>query len=325
MNNRKYIVTGGAGFIGSWVTRRILQSNPSAEVEIIDNLCSGTVSRIQGLLDSKRAKLHQLDLKDFKAIEHIFAGVDEVYHFAANPDIAKAASDPTVDFYEGTLLTQNMIEAARRAGVSKVVYASGSGVYGDRHLDLLDESEPNMQPISPYGASKLGCEAMLCAYGFMYGIKITCFRFGNVVGGGQTHGVGYDFLRRLRANPEALEILGDGRQTKPYVHVSDVVDAVTTLPTDQVSVMEVYNIAPDDQMSVSDIADCVVDILQIKPNRPRFVFTGGDRGWKGDVPVVLLSAEKARSRGWMPKFNSHSAIRQSIIEMLNGNDAGGAI
>ncbi len=317
-----YLVTGGAGFIGSWVTRELIKKDPNAEVEIIDNLCSGTIGRVQGLLSTGRVRLHKIDLKAFGEIERIFLGVDQVFHFAANPDIAKAATDPTVDFYEGTLLTQNMVEAARRAGVKKIIYASGSGVYGERNKDNLTEEEGRMFPISPYGASKLGCEVMLSAYGYMYDMQITCFRFGNVVGGGQTHGVGYDFLRRLKEKALYLEILGNGNQTKPYIHVSDVVSAVVNLPKDQKSVIEVYNIAPDDQISVKEIANYVVQALDMDKQPPEFKFSGGDRGWKGDVPVVVLNSTKARKHGWTPKYTSHQAIKKSLSEMIQQIDAG---
>ena len=316
----RFLVTGGAGFIGSWVCRRLLELNNNSEIIIVDNLCSGTVSRVSDLLANGNVVLHQYDLKDFSLIERSFSGVDTVYHFAANPDIAKAASDPTIDFYEGTLLTQNVIEACRQNNVKSIVYASGSGVYGEKGDASLSEDRVEMRPISPYGASKLGCEAMLCAYSHMYGIKSSCFRFGNVVGGRQTHGVGFDFLRRLKKDPNNLVILGDGSQLKPYVYIEDVVNALTSIPQKQDSIFDVFNIAPTDAISVNDIAKIVINSLSLSIEDVKLHYTGGDRGWKGDVPQVHLDTSKANKLGWKCIHSSFKAMQRSIDDMINAGE-----
>ena len=318
---KKIVITGGAGFIGSWVLRKLFLSHKDTEFSIIDNLCSGSSETIKRYTDTDRVKLYKVDLKNIDEIKHIFANATDVYHFAANADIAKATTDPMVDFFEGTLLTQNVIESARVNGIKNLIYASGSGVYGEKKLLSLKEQEANMEPISPYGASKLGCEAILSAYSHMYDIKCTCFRFGNVVGGGQTHGVGYDFVNRLKKDSTKLTILGNGKQSKPYVHVSDVVNAVTTLPFEHTNKFEVYNIAPTDQISVNEIAREIFNQLNIN-NDIELTYTGGDRGWKGDVPIVVLDAGKARLHGWKEQYNSHEAISKSIKELISGLDAG---
>ena len=311
-----FLVTGGAGFIGSWMCKKLFSRFPDCNIIILDNLCSGTLGHISELLDSKRVSFYEVDLKDFSLIETYFKDVNYVYHFAANPDIAKAAADPTVDFYEGTLLTQNVVEAARRGNVSNIVYASGSGVYGEKGSSSVLEDGNMMRPISPYGASKLGCESILCAYSYMYNMRVSCFRFGNVVGGKQTHGVGYDFLKRLRNNPTKLSILGDGTQNKPYVYIADVIDALTLLPSNQKNQFDVFNIAPKDTITVNEIAKCVIEILEIPENKVQFEYSGGDRGWKGDVPEVHLDTTKARLLGWKNLYSSRQAIIASINDMM---------
>ena len=145
-----------------------------------------------------------------------------MFHFASNPDIAKAVTQPDIDFWEGTFLTQNLLEAMRVAGVPRLIYASGSGVYGDTGQTAVTETYSPLLPISTYGASKLACEALICSYTHMFDLHGVAFRFANVVGPRQTHGVAYDFIRRLREHPTPLEILGDGRQSKSYIHVDDV-------------------------------------------------------------------------------------------------------
>ncbi|MEC8085985.1 MAG: NAD-dependent epimerase/dehydratase family protein [Pseudomonadota bacterium] len=321
---KKIVITGGAGFIGSWVLRELFLKYEDAEFAIIDNLCCGSSKTIERYIATDRVILYEVDLKNIDKIQHIFKDATDVYHFAANADIAKATANPTVDFYEGTLLTQNVIESARVSNIKNFIYASGSGVYGEKKLLSISEDEPLMEPISPYGASKLGCESILSAYSHMYDIKCTCFRFGNVVGGGQTHGVGFDFVNRLKDDPTQLTILGDGEQSKPYVHVSDVVKAVTTLPFKHTNKFEVYNIAPTDQISVNQIAKEIFHQLKINDDI-NITYTGGDRGWKGDVPIVVLDAGKARLHGWKEEYSSHEAISKSIKELISGLHAGSSV
>ena len=235
---------------------------------------------------------------------------------AANPDIAKAATEPDIDFRQGTVLTQLVLEALRKANCKRLIYSSGSGVYGDTGEHYVAEDYSPMEPISTYGASKLGCEVLISSYCHMFGLKASVFRFGNVVGGRQTHGVAYDFIRRLTANPTTLQILGDGTQSKPYIYVEDVIDAVSTVLSNQTKSFEVFNVAPRDYLSVSEIANIVINELNIAPNDCVFEYSGGQRGWKGDVPIVRLLTNKIESLGWLPKFNSSQAIRRSVKEMI---------
>jgi UDP-glucose 4-epimerase len=226
-------------------------------------------------------------------------------------------AEPSVDFWEGTYLTNNVLEAIRRTGVGRLTYASGSGVYGDTG-ELAVHEELSLRPISPYGASKLGCEAMISAYCHMFGIRALALRFANVVGPNQTHGVAYDFIRRLRAEPAELPILGDGTQSKSYVHVDDVVDALLGLFPEGAG-MEVLNIATEDYLTVCEIADLVVERLGLADVEYRF--GGGPRGWKGDVPVVRFDSSRARARGWANRRSSREAMAASIDAMVHQLDA----
>ncbi|GHV84389.1 UDP-glucose 4-epimerase [Spirochaetia bacterium] len=235
---------------------------------------------------------------------------DIVYSFASNPDISKAITQPDIDFWEGTYLINNIIEAMRRTGTNKLLYASGSGVYGEAGLEPIKEDMPDMRPISTYGASKLACEALICSYSFMFGIKAAAFRFANVVGPNQTHGVGYDFVRRLLSEPNHLQILGDGTQDKSYIYVYDVISAMRLIEDKYLNGFDVYNVATLESITVTGIADVVTGIMGLQ--NVQYEYTGGNRGWKGDVPVIKLDSNKIRNLGWKNKYTTKEAIFESV-------------
>jgi UDP-glucose 4-epimerase len=302
-------VAGGAGFIGSHLTHELLR-DPTQEVVVFDNLTSGSVAHLDGLLDDPRLHIVEADLQNQEKVVEAMRGVDHVYLLAANPNIAAAVEDPGLDFWQGTYLTHNVIEAVRINGVPRITYASGSGVYGDRGTDLLDEESGSLIPVSTYGASKLACEALLAAYAHMFGIHAVVFRFANVIGARQTHGVTYDFVRRLREEPTELRILGDGRQSKSYIHVSDVVSAMLTLTDRGWDGFEVFNAGTGDYVTVTEIADLVVERMGL--TGVRYEYTGGVRGWKGDVPVVRMRSDKLAALGWRCRHSSIEALLDSI-------------
>jgi UDP-glucose 4-epimerase len=307
-------VAGGAGFIGSHLVHELLRRYDD-EVVVFDNLTSGQRSYLAGVLDDPRLELVVADLQDLDRVSDAMAGCEHVYLFAANPDIARAVTEPTIDFWQGTYLTQNVVEAARRTGAKRITYASGSGVYGDRGTELLDEDFGPLIPVSTYGASKLGCEALLAAYSHMFGLDAVVFRFANVVGSRQTHGVTYDFVRRLLIDPTRLQILGDGRQSKSYIHVSDVVAAMLMLTDQGWSGFEVFNVSTIDYLTVTEIADLVTERMGL--TGVTYEYTGGRRGWKGDVPVVRFSATRLGARGWVCGRTS----REALIESIDSNIA----
>lgn len=309
------LVTGGCGFIGSHVVRYLLEQDGITHVSVVDNLCSGSLGHLRGADSDPRFELHEIDLKDADALNGVFEhGPDHVFHFAANPDIARATTEPSIDFWEGTYLTQNVLEAMRRTSTTRLTYASGSGVYGDRSHLLPNEDFGPLVPVSTYGASKLGCESLIAAYCHMFGFTAAAFRFANVVGDGQTHGVTYDFVRRLRSDPETLEILGDGTQDKSYVHVDDIVRAMFIATPDPGSGFRVFNVGTGDSVTVRRIADLVTEEMGL--TGVEYVFTGGPRGWRGDVPVVHFDDSRIRALGWKPLYSSEEAIRSSIRHNL---------
>jgi len=317
-----YLIVGGAGFIGSYFVDRLLSDASVRRVTIFDNFSSGRRWHFAPHAQDPRLTVVENDVKNLDALTEAMRGHQAVIHLASNPDIARAAREPDIDFHAGTALTQNVVEAVRRAGVKKILYASGSGVYGDIGEIEAGEAFGPMVPISTYGASKLAGEAMISAYCAMFGIVGRAFRFGNVVGGRQTHGVGYDFLRRLLADGSRLEILGDGYQSKSYVHVSDIIQAVLHVAATTPEPYRVYNVATLDYVTVREIAALAIDVVGLKADQVELSFTGGDRGWKGDVPVVRMNSQLVRATGWANKLTAHEAIRRSLEEMLPRIKAG---
>ncbi len=309
-----YFLVGGAGFIGSHFADVLLASPLTRRVTIFDNFSSGREWHLERHRSDPRLLVVRADASDANALAVTMEGHDWVIHLASNPDISLAVEKPEIDFYRGTLLTNNVVEAMRRAGLRRLLYPSGSGVYGDAGDTVVAEDYSPLRPVSTYGASKLAGESLIASYCSMFGFRACVFRFGNVVGARQTHGVGYDFLRRLAAQPKRLRILGDGRQSKPYIHVSDVVAAALCAAQKAAAPFSVFNVATDDAVTVTEIAELAVAALAL-PGKPAFDYTGGRCGWRGDVPIVRLDSSRIRSLGWFPKWNSREAVRQSLQEL----------
>jgi UDP-glucose 4-epimerase len=309
---RRYLIVGGAGFIGSHFTDRLLREEGTETVTIYDNFSSGREWHYTGWVGDARLTVVRGDVREQDRLLDAMRGHEVVIHLASNPDIARAVTEPAIDFDEGTALTHAVVEAMRLCQVRTILYASGSGVYGDLGESEAAEDHGPLIPISTYGASKLAGEAMIGAYSFMFGLVGRAFRFGNVVGPRQTHGVGLDFVRCLMAEPGRLRILGDGRQSKSYIHVTDVVEAVLTALRSETAPYRAYNVATGDYVTVAEIADMAVEAVGLTPGSVDFEFTGGDRGWKGDVPVVRLNTDRIRSLGWTNHLTSAEALRSSL-------------
>ena len=315
---RSWCVVGGAGFIGSTLVGRLLAEERVDRVVVLDNLSSGSREMLGGSLGDSRVDLIVGDCGDPEVSSRALEGVDVVVHLASNPDIARAVTEPEIDFSSGTLLTNSVVEAARTQGVNTIVYASGSGVYGDLGDLEIPEDHGPLRPVSTYGASKLAGEALVCAYAHMFGLRGRAFRFANVVGPRQTHGVGYDFLNKLAGDPTRLEILGDGRQSKCYIAIADVLDAILGVidePGDLPD--EVFNVSTDDALSVDEIAAAACRASGLDPAAVVFDHTGGRGGWNGDVPVVRLDTSRIRSRGWAPKRSSAAAMEWALASMAD--------
>ena len=322
----RIFISGGAGFIGSHFAKKIRDSIPFAHIVIYDNFSSGSLGHVAHLLKDKEVTVIKADIKDFEKLSSCMNGVDLIVHFAANPDIAKAVTKPDIDFWEGTYLTQNILEAMRVNNIKNILYTSGSGVYGDQPNIEFQESYGPCFPISTYGASKLACEALISSYCHMFGMKGCAFRFANVVGPKQTHGVGYDFIRRLRQNPSWLRILGDGTQSKSYIYVEDVIDAMLLVyensKNEDAPCFDIFNVATDDYITVTDIARIATDIAGLSKDSVNYQYTGGDRGWKGDVPKVLFDVSKIKKLGWRASKTSFQAIEASITSMYQELEKG---
>jgi UDP-glucose 4-epimerase len=294
----RYFITGGAGFIGSHFTDRLLSESSVRGVTLFDNFSSGREWHYAHHLNDSRLRVVRGDVKDTESLTKAMQDHDVVIHLASNPDIARAAVEPEIDFREGTLLTNNVVEAMRRSGTKTILYASGSGVYGDLGETETAEDHGPLTPISTYGASKLAGEALISAYCHMFELTGRVFRFGNVVGPRQTHGVGFDFLRQLLKNPRKLRILGDGTQSKSYIYVRDIVEAVLLAARRTKERFAAYNIATD-YITVTEIAHLAAECAGLDPGSVEFEYTGGNRGWKGDVPIVRLNADRIRGLGWV--------------------------
>ncbi len=310
----RYFVTGGAGFIGAHLVNVLLDTTPS-EVTVFDNFSTGRRWAFFERIHDPRLRIVEADARDQAAVVAAIAGHDVVYHLAANSDIARAAVEPEIDFLNGTLLTHNVLEGMRRAGVKRILFTSGSGVYGEVPPVPIAEEYPRMIPISTYGACKLAGESLISAYCHLFEITGTVFRFANVVGPHQTHGVAYDFLRRLAGDPTRLKIFGDGRQTKPYIHVEDVLAAFRLMEREHRGGFDVFNVGTEDSLTVAEIAGIVAERMGLSDVRHEY--TGGSRGWKADVPVYKLDTTKVRGRGWSSRRNSREAVTAAVDAMLH--------
>lgn len=308
-----FFVVGGAGFIGSHLVDVLLQRKEVRQVTLFDNFSSGRRWHYDHHLQNPRLRVIEGDVKDRSHLTVSLQGHDTVIHLASNPDLSKALKDPDIDFVDGTLLTRNVVEAMRENKIRKIIYISGSGIYGDFGNIELVEDQTFRRPISTYAASKLAGEALISSYSFLFNWTALVFRFANVVGPRQTHGVGFDFVKKLLSNPTTLEILGDGSQSKSYIDVADVARAVLTA-NDKCEDYQVFNVATDDSLSVREIADLAVECLGL--SRVHYKFTGGNRGWAGDIPIVRLNSDRIKNLGWKCERQSKEAIRHSILSML---------
>lgn len=320
ITHRRFFIIGGAGFIGSHFVDRLLKDPNIERVTIFDNFSSGREWHFSQHLRDPRFSVVRGDVKNLEDLKRAMDGHEVVIHLASNPDIAAAVTDPDIDFREGTYLTAHVVEAMRVTSAKRLLYASGSGVYGDIGTTEAAEDFGPLIPISTYGASKLAGEALISSYCHMFDLSACVFRFGNVVGPHQTHGVAFDFLRSLRDDPTRLRILGDGTQSKSYVHVDDVISAVLCAHQRTVERFRSYNVATGDYITVQEIAALVCEVAGVDRAQVRFEFTGGDRGWKGDVPVVRLNTDRIRSLGWRCHRTSAEALRAAIESMLEDAD-----
>ena len=313
----KYFIAGGAGFIGHHVVRRLLKERSGCEIIIYDNLSSGRLEFLNDVKDNPRLKIIIGDIKNLELLVESMKDVDCVWHFASNPNIAAAIENPTIDFYEGTLLTQNILEAMRINGVKKIIYASGSGVYGDAGEIEMDENYSPMLPISTYGASKLAGESLISSYCHMFDITGRIYRFANVIGSSPTHGVILSFIEKLKTNPNELEILGNGKQSKSYIYVEDIIDGILATESVSKKQYDYFNVATQDYIEVNEIANIICEEMHL--NNVEYKMTSNEtRGWKGDIGICRFNTNKIRSYGWKNKYTTKEAIRLVVREIIDG-------
>ncbi len=310
----KVLVTGGTGFIGSNLVDYLMKCG--YEVVVLDNLSSGNIKNIEHLTKNKNFSLIKGDLLKNEDIEKSLTGVSKVYHLAANPEVRVGESSPKIHFDQNILASFNLLEAMRKNDINDIIFTSSSTVYGDAKTIPTSEEYPTM-PISTYGASKLAVEGLISSYFHTYGIKSMVFRFANVIGKRSNHGVIVDFIKKLRNNPNELEILGDGKQTKSYLYIDDCIDGMLFAEEKSKGGFDVFNLGSEDKLNVREIADLVVKGLRLK--NVEYKFTGGyqGRGWKGDVKFMQLSIEKIKKIGWKPKYNSEESVRKTIEDVKN--------
>ena len=312
------LITGGAGFIGSHLVDRIMAKG--RPVRVVDNLSTGSLVNLNSWLDNPQFKFIQGDIKNKNVARKVMKGVDLVFHLASNPEVRVDVVDPDTHFRENLVATFNVLEAMRTNDVSYIVFTSSSTVYGEPNVFPTPVNYTPLHPISVYGASKLGCEALISSFCHTFHIRGLILRLANIVGRRAKHGILVDFIRKLQCDPSQLEILGDGNQEKSYLHIDDCIDAMI-LATEHFlkgsSSFEVYNIGSRDQVKVRRIAEIVAEEMGLE--NIEFRFAGGidgGRGWKGDVKKMLLSVEKLSRLGWRPKLDSEQAIRRATRELL---------
>ena len=308
------LVAGGAGFIGSHLIDSLIAEGHM--VICADKLIMGRTNIVH-LNGNANFKLYEVELSDQSNVDRIFADecIDVVYHLAANSDIQKGGSDPSIDFNDTLLTTRALLEGMRKYGVKKMFFASTSAVYGEI-LDIrLTETTGGIMPVSYYGVAKLASEAIISSYVSMCDMSVVIFRFPNVIGPRLTHGAVYDFIRKLRNNPTELEILGNGTQCKPYIYVLDLIEAIVQITQEFTPGEQVYNISViSEGTTVTHIAEIVVEELGLE--NVLFTYTGGDRGWKGDVPRFSYDISKVLATGWLPKHTSDEAVRQTVKDVI---------
>jgi len=304
-------VVGGAGFIGSHLTDRLVSRGP---VTLYDNLSVGKPAFVAEPLASRRATLVQADALDLDALTKAMRGHDVVFHLAANPEARWGLERTRLDLEQGTIATYNVLEAARTNGVKRLLFASSGTVYGNTSA-VCGEMDLGHLPISLYGASKLAGEGLVAAYCECFGLRGLICRFGNVVGARGTHGAILDFCKKLKAHPDHLDVLGDGSQAKPYLHVSDCADGMLYV-LDHAPAGEnpaIYNLAPPDVTSVRAIAEAVVKASPYPT--ARIEFGESKQGWPGDVPKSRVKPDKLAALGFKVTHTSDDAVRMSVEQV----------
>lgn len=308
----RILVTGGAGFIGSHLDDALIARGH--QITVVDNLVLGRKENISHLMENPQFKFEEVDILDVEAMHRVFeeGQFEMVYHLAANSDIQKGGKDPMVDYQLTFNTTFQMLQLMKEFGIKKFFFASTSAIFGETY-DVLNEDYGPLKPVSNYGAGKLASEAFISAFSSTYGIQTWITRFPNVVGERFTHGVIYDFIHKLQKNPEELEVLGNGEQCKPYVYVKDLVEGILYVIDHANEPYNVYMLGSDSRTKVKEIAAMVIEEMGLQA---KIRYTGGDRGWVGDVPEFRYDLTKVNTLGWTAPHNSNDSVRLAIQKAL---------
>jgi UDP-glucose 4-epimerase len=302
LSDKRVLVTGGAGLVGSHLAKRLAADN---HVVVADDLSKGSRDRV-----TDDAEFVQADMTDPDDVaEVVTADLDVVFHFAAYTDTNY--DDDRKLFEENGAMTYNVLERMDEVGVDKIAFTSSSTVYGEAPMPTPEDYAP-LEPISIYGSSKLTDESLISTYAHSYGMQAWVYRFANIVGPHQRGNVVPDFIEKLLDDPETLTILGNGRQEKSYLHVEDCIDAMCHVVEHADDDLNIYNLGTRTTTSVNAIADIVSDEMGLDPD---YEYTGGDRGWTGDVPKMRLSIEKLAALGWEPPTSSDDAVRKATRQL----------
>lgn len=307
------LITGGAGFIGAHLSAQLLAAGH--KVVVVDDFTLGSKENVIACLNNPNFVLIEQDATNVDALEGVMKvhKIERVYHLAANSDIQKSAKCPGIDYDKTFNTTYAVVESMRRTGCKKLFFASTSAVYGNKAGVDLTENIGGLAPISYYGGAKLASEAFISSYSFMNDFEVLIFRFPNVIGPGLTHGVIFDFIRKLQNDPTKLEILGDGTQCKPYLYVLDLVDAINDFSHRERKGVEIFNIGVDTATTVNEIADMVCERMGLE--NVEYQYTGGNIGWKGDVPAFQYDLSKIYATGWKPAHNSNESVRDTLAHV----------
>ena len=306
------LVTGGAGFIGSHLDDALILRGH--QITVLDNLVLGRKENITHLMSNPQFKFVEADILDYKTMHEVFekGKFEMVYHLAANSDIQKGGKDPLVDYQLTFNTTFQILQLMKEFSVKNFFFASTSAIYGETY-DMLNEDYGPLRPVSNYGAGKLASEAFISAFSSTYGIQTWITRFPNVVGERFTHGVIYDFIHKLQKNPYELEVLGNGEQCKPYVYVKDLVEGILYVIDHASEPYNVYMLGSDSRTKVKEIAAMVIEEMGLQA---KIRYTGGDRGWVGDVPEFRYDLTKVNTLGWTAPHNSNESVRLAIQKAL---------
>lgn len=309
------VITGGAGFIGSYIAEKLVENG--TDTKVIDNLVTGKKENLSKCFDQDNFSFLEYDLGNLDGIEDHLGDADILFHFAADPEVRTGYSKPEDSFEQNIVNTFNLLQKIKQSKIKKIVFASSSSVYGDAKIIPTNEEYGPLSPISHYGASKLACEAMVSSFCHNYNIEGVILRPANVIGLRGRHGLIWDLVHKLKINQDELELLGDGKQTKSFIHISDAIDGIFFSLNNLQDKVEVFNLGSEDSVEIMDVAKIVCKNMGL--NEIKINLTGGvddGRGWKGDIRIAHLDITKLKNLGWIPKLSSINAADITSQEII---------